>query len=287
MTTPTKTSQIRVICVTYNPGTELDDFAASLTEATDQPLDLVLVDNGSSDQRPETVAARHRGRVLRAGENLGYGSAANLGAMGADEPWLLVVNPDIVWEPGALDVLLAAAERHPRVGALGPALLNADGTVYPSARALPSLTQGVGHALFVRLWPRNPWTRSYQARQESAESTERPAGWLSGACLLVRREAFEQVGGFDAAYFMFFEDVDLGERLGLAGWQNLYVPSARATHVGGTSWRERPARMISAHHASAKRYLHHRYDRWFEWPVRAAITIGLGVRERIELRAAR
>ncbi|RYV51394.1 glycosyltransferase family 2 protein [Pengzhenrongella frigida] len=287
MTTPEGPSQIRVICVTYNPGSELDDLARSLVAATALPIDLVLVDNGSAGQYPETVAARHGGRVLRAGENLGYGRAANLGAMGGDEPWLLVVNPDIVWKPGALDVLLAAAERHPRAGALGPALLNPDGSVYPSARELPSLTQGVGHALFARLWPHNPWTRSYQARQESATSTERYAGWLSGACLLLRREAFEQVGGFDATYFMFFEDVDLGERLGAAGWQNLYVPAAEAVHVGGTSWRDKPARMISAHHASARHYLHHRYDRWFEWPVRVAITIGLGLRERIELRAAR
>lgn len=288
MTSPDGPTQpIRVICVTYNPGPELDDFAASLRTATAEPLELVLVDNGSHGDAPETVAARHGGRVIRAGENLGYGRAANTGAKGAEQPWLLVANPDIVWEPGALDLLLAAAARYPRSGALGPALLNPDGTLYPSARALPSLTQGAGHALFARLWPGNPWTQGYQRRQESAESTERTAGWLSGACLLLRREAFEQVGGFDPAYFMFFEDVDLGERLTAAGWSNVYVPSARVTHVGGTSWRERPARMISAHHASAKRYLLHRYDRWYQWPVRAAISVGLGVRERIELRAAR
>jgi len=288
MTTAAGPSQpIRAICVTYNPGPELDDFAASLHRATNQPVELLLVDNGSRDSRPETVAARRGARVLRTGENLGYGRAANAGAAGADQPWLLVANPDIVWEPGALDLLLAAAARYPRAGALGPALLNPDGTIYPSARALPSLTLGIGHALFARLWPGNPWTRTYQRHQESAESTERSAGWLSGACLLLRREAFEQVGGFDPAYFMFFEDVDLGDRLGAAGWQNVYVPAAKVTHVGGTSWHERPARMISAHHASAERYLHHRYDRWYQWPVRATISVGLGVRERIELRAAR
>ncbi|HEY8718291.1 glycosyltransferase family 2 protein [Pengzhenrongella sp.] len=288
MSNPAGPSQsIRVICVTYNPGPELDDFAASLATATTKPFELVLVDNGTRDQTPETVAAAHGARVLRTGENLGYGRAANIGARGADQPWLLVANPDIVWSPGSLDRLLEAAAEHPRAGALAPVLLNPDGTVYPSARELPSLTQGVGHALFARLWPHNPWTRAYQQRQESADATERTAGWLSGACLLLRREAFEQVGGFNPAYFMFFEDVDLGERLGAADWYNLYVPSARVTHVGGTTWRQRPARMISAHHASAERYLSHRYDRWFEWPVRLAIRIGLGVRLRIELRAAR
>jgi N-acetylglucosaminyl-diphospho-decaprenol L-rhamnosyltransferase len=284
---PATEPPVRVICVTYNPGPELDDLARSLRTATTREVNLVLVDNGSTGDRPEQVAAAHGARVLRAGENLGYGRAANLGADGADEPWLVVVNPDIVWEPGSLDVLLDAAARHPGAGALGPALLNPDGTVYPSARALPSLTQGLGHALFVRVWPGNPWTAAYQRRQESAQATERTAGWLSGACLLLRREAFEAVGGFDPGYFMFFEDVDLGERLALAGWDNVYVPTARVTHVGGTSWRDRPARMISAHHASARRYLHHRYDRWYHWPLRVAITVGMAVRERVELRGAR
>jgi N-acetylglucosaminyl-diphospho-decaprenol L-rhamnosyltransferase len=275
---------VRVVCVTYNPGPELEAQAASLHAATSRPLHLVLVDNGSADDRPERVGAAHGGEVIRAGENLGYGRAANRGAQGATEPWLVVVNPDIVWEPGSLDVLLAAAERYPDAGAFGPVLLNTDGTVYPSARALPSLTQGLGHALFARLWPGNPWTRAYQRRQESSDATEREAGWLSGACLLLRREAFEAVGGFDPGYFMFFEDVDLGERLGRAGWRNVYVPSARVTHVGGTSWRDRPARMISAHHASARRYLHSRYHRWYQWPLRVAITLGLAVREAVELR---
>lgn len=277
---------VRVVCVVYHPGPELEDFAASLAHATSAPVELVLVDNGTDDTLAQKVAAAWGGRVLRPGANLGYGAAANLGAAGAEQPWVVVVNPDIVWEPGSLDVLLDAAERHPHAGALGPALLNPDGTVYPSARELPSLTHGVGHALLGRLWPANPWTRAYQRRQESV-GQERTAGWLSGACLLLRREAFTEVGGFDDSYFMFFEDTDLGERLAHAGWGNVYVPSARATHVGGTSWRERPASMISAHHASAARYLTRRYHRWFEWPVRVAIRVGLKARELVELRAAR
>ena len=104
---------------------------------------------------------------------------------------------------------------------------------------------------------------------------------------MLRRTAFEAVGGFDDGYFMFFEDVDLGDRLGRAGWTNLYVPAARVTHVGGTSWRERPASMISAHHASAARYIVGRYPHWYQWPVRVLTALGLRLRERAELRAAR
>jgi N-acetylglucosaminyl-diphospho-decaprenol L-rhamnosyltransferase len=283
---PAAQAPVRVVCVTYNPGPELEELARSLTAATTHPVHLVLADNGSTDDRPDRVAAAHGGQVVRTGGNLGYGRAANEGARGGDEPWVVVVNPDIVWQPGSLDALLAAAERYPDAGAFGPALLNPDGSVYPSARALPSFTQGAGHAVFARLWPGNPWTRAYQRRQESADATERDAGWLSGACLLLRREAFDAVGGFDPGYFMFFEDVDLGERLGRAGWRSVYVPTARVMHIGGTSWRDRPARMIRAHHASARRYLHRRYDRWYQAPLRLAITLGLALRQAVELRRA-
>jgi N-acetylglucosaminyl-diphospho-decaprenol L-rhamnosyltransferase len=284
---PQRSSRVRAVCVTFHPGPELADFARTLAASTTADVELVLVENGTDASLAQQVAAEHGGRVVAAGANLGYGAAANLGARDATQPWLVVANPDVVWEPGALDALLAAGERHPGAGAFGPALLNPDGSAYPSAREVPSLTQGVGHAVLGRVWPGNPWTRSYQARQEQVSDTERRAGWLSGACLLLRREAFQQVGGFDEGYFMFFEDLDLGERLGAAGWASVYVPSAQVTHVGGASWRDKPATMIRAHHASAVRYLCRRYDRWYQWPVRVAIRVGLAVRQVVELRHAR
>lgn len=277
---------VRVVTIAFNPGEELNTFVDSLISATNEVVELVIVDNGDRGELVDEVATRTGARVLRTGRNLGYGAGANAGAAGAHTPWLIVANPDVVWQPGSLDLLIAAAGLHPDAGAFGPALLNEDGTVYPSARELPALSQGVGHALLGRVWPRNPWTRAYHAAQEHA-GDERSCGWMSGACLLLRREAFEAVGGFDESYFMFFEDVDLGDRLGRAGYSNVYVPSAQVVHVGGTSWKNRPARMISAHHASARRYLFRRYQGWFRLPLRMAIYVGLRVREALELRAAR
>lgn len=274
---------VRIVCVTYHPGAELEEFVTSLAVATSAPTELVLVDNGADHTVAAEVAERHGATLLTPGRNLGYGAAANLGARGAEQPWIVVANPDIVWHPGSLDLVLDAGERT-GAGAVGPRLLNTDGTVYPSARALPSLSAGIGHALLSRVWPGNPWTRAY--RRDDDADAERAAGWLSGACLVLRREAFEQVGGFDEQYFMFFEDTDLGDRLGRAGWTNLYVPAAQVTHIGGTSWRARPAPMIRAHHASALRYLRGRYHRWYQWPVRAALQVGLAVRRTLELRRA-
>src|ERR1700675_225979 len=103
--------------------------------------------------------------------------------------------------------------QHRRAGGRrGPLARDPDGSVYPSARHLPSLVRGSMHAVLGPVWPRNPWTAAY--RQERLEPSERTVGWLSGSCLLVRRSAFSQIGGFDERYFMYMEDVDLGERLG-------------------------------------------------------------------------
>jgi N-acetylglucosaminyl-diphospho-decaprenol L-rhamnosyltransferase len=107
---------------------------------------------------------------------------------------------------------------------------------------------------------------------------ERTVGWLSGSCLLLRRAAFDEVGGFDPAYFMYFEDTDLGDRFGRAGWKNVYMPEAVATHVGGHATRREPARMQAAHHDSALRYLSRRYAAWWWFPLRLALRGGLAVR---------
>jgi N-acetylglucosaminyl-diphospho-decaprenol L-rhamnosyltransferase len=279
---------VRVVCVTYNPGPVLRTFVESLRSATDRPYELVIADNSSADEEAvRAVAADAGARFVPTGGNLGYGTAANIGARGFAGDWLVVANPDIEWRTGALDELIAAAARWPTGGAFGPLILEPDGSTYPSGRALPSLRVGAGHALFARVWPGNPWTARYQRQQELTAATERSCGWLSGSCLLVRGEAFRAVEGFDPAYFMFFEDVDLGDRLGRAGWQSVYVPSAAVTHLGGHSWRSAPEGMIRAHHASARRYLTGRYHRWYHAPLRLALALGLAVRERVEVRGAR
>ena len=273
---------VQVVTVAYNPdGAELGMFAGSLTAATTAPVRLTIVDNGTEAAVVDEVADAYGAEVVRPGANLGYGTAANLGARDGTEPWLVVVNTDVEWQPGSLDRLLEAGRRHPRAGALGPTVLNLDGSVYASARALPSLVVGSGHAVLAPVWPGNPFTARYQQRSGLGATEDRAVGWLSGSCLLLRREAFEEVGGFDEGYFMFFEDTDLGDRLGAAGWENVFVPEAHVVHDQGASWRERPDPMVRAHHRSAERYLTGRYDSWWQLPVRAAVTAGLRTRAHL------
>jgi N-acetylglucosaminyl-diphospho-decaprenol L-rhamnosyltransferase len=277
---------IRVVVVTYRSGEVIGAFLDSVAKATSRHYEVVVVDN-SATLDPGTSAAGRRGEVtlLRPGRNLGYGAGANRGAHGASARWLLIANPDVSFAPGSLDELLDAVDRWPRAGALGPAIVNPGGVLYPSARELPSLGRGIGHALLGWCWPTNPWTASY--RREKADPAEGEAGWLSGACQMVRREAFEQVGGFDEAYFMFMEDVDLDRRLGLAGWRMVYVPAAVVEHLGGHSTRRRSRRMVIAHHRSLYRYLCRQYAAPAQAPLRLLLGVGLAARLAVALVFAR
>lgn len=202
-----------------------------------------------------------------------------------DSEWIVVVNPDVVFLPGAIDKLIAAAAAWPRGGAFGPLVRDRAGTVYPSARKFPRLVSGVGHALLVGVWPNNPFSRAYR---ENADTTRaHVVDWLSGSCLLLRREAFDAVGGFDESYFMFFEDTTLGEQLASAGWQSVFVPDAEVVHDQGASWRSKPENMIRAHHRSAARYLDGVYSKPCQAPLRWALRAGLKAREELLVRLSR
>lgn len=276
-----------VVTVTYSPGEHLERFLSSLTVATDLPVEVVIADNGSTDGAPEEAVQRYpNATLLRTGANLGYGSAVNRG-VAALEPaeFIVIANPDVVWAPGSLDALLEVARRWPRAGAVGPLIRDPDGSVYPSARQLPSIIRGGMHAVIGPFWKSNPWTAAY--RQDHEPPSERAVGWLSGSCLLVRRTAFEQIGGFDERYFMYMEDVDLGDRFGRAGWVNVYAPSAEILHDKGHATGRDPARNLAAHHKSTWTYLSDRHIGWRRAPLRWAMRGALTVRSGLVVRRSR
>jgi N-acetylglucosaminyl-diphospho-decaprenol L-rhamnosyltransferase len=277
---------VAIVTVTYSPGHHLERFLASLSMATERPVTVLLADNGSTDGTPQAAVERYPNvRLFDMGANLGYGTAVNRAVAQLDnDDWMIVANPDVQWGPGSIDALFGAAARWPRAGALGPLVRDPDGSVYPSARHLPSLVRGSMHAALGPFWKRNPWTTAY--RQERFEPTERPVGWLSGSCLLVRRSAFSQIGGFDERYFMYMEDVDLGDRLGKAGWLSVYVPSAEVLHHKGHSTGHDPASHLAAHHKSTYLFLADRHSGWRLAPLRWALRGSLAVRSRLMVRGS-
>ena len=280
--------ELTVVTVTYSPGSHLERFLSSLTVATDRSVKVIMADNGSVDGAPEEAVQRYPGtELLRTGGNLGYGAAVNraIAAVPAGQEFIVVANPDVMWGPGSIDALVDAARRWPRAATLGPLIRDPDGSVYPSARQLPALIKGGMHAVVGFVWKSNPWSKAY--RQEHVEPSERPVGWLSGSCLLVRRAAFDQIGGFDERYFMYMEDVDFGDRLARAGWLNVYVPSSEILHDKGHSTGREPARNLRAHHDSTYIYLADRHPRWWQAPLRWTMRGALRVRAGAAVRRAR
>lgn len=279
-------SPVSVVTVTYNSSALIGAFLDSAIRAGVPADRIVVVENNSSDAVLTEAAVSSRGcRFILLEKNLGYGAAMNAGVklLGADCGHLLLSNPDVLLEPTAVSLLSAWLDSHPETGAVGPKILDPDGTVFPSARLVPSLRNGVGHALFAGIWPSNPWSKRYRADTQYGD-TPRHAGWLSGACLLIRKRAFDDLEGFDEGYFMYFEDVDLGYRLSQAGWSNDYNPAAIATHIGGESTRTESSRMLQIHHQSAYRFISKKYPHWYQAPVRLTVRAGLWLRFRLSPR---
>lgn len=249
---------LAVVVVDHDAGDLLAACLRSL--ADDPPEELVVVDNGSTiDPAPVVAAAAGafggRLRLLRTGANVGYGAGANRGVAATEADLVLVANPDLQLHPGALGTLAATVVADPGLALAGPRILEPDGRRYPSARRFPAPLDAAGHALLGRWRPGNRFSRRYRMDDlDLAGDHAVPVDWVSGACFVVRRQAWEELGGFDEAYFMYAEDMDLCWRAGRAGWGVAYQPGATVTHLQGMSTRRRPYAMVRAHHRSALRF---------------------------------
>ena len=245
-------SSVAAVVVNYNARDHLVECVRSLR--ADGVAEVVVVDNNSTDGSGPALAADDPRAVFQpTGANLGFGRAANRGVAATTTPYVLILNPDVVVHAGTAEALAAALDADDRLAVVGPRVDNLDGTLYPSARRFPDLAVAAGHAFVGLVRSDNRFSRRY--RMLDADRTRPgPVDWVSGTCMLVRRSAFDSVGGFDEAYFMYVEDVDLCWRLWRAGWRVGYEPAARVTHTVGASSELAPYRMIAAHHRSLLRF---------------------------------
>ena len=272
---------VSALVVNYNARKHLLECVRSLR--AEGVRDIVVADNDSTDGSRQALRSDDRDvRFVPTGGNHGYGGGANRGAdcVSGDADALLVMNPDTILQPGAVKAMVEALEADPRAGIVGPRLDNPDGSLYPSARIFPSIVDALGHGLVGLFAPSNRWTRRYRMLDLPAEEPRR-VDWVSGACFLIRRKAWDDLDGFDESYFMFLEDVDLCWRAGRLGWNVVYEPAARVTHVVGVSRARHPYRMAFEHHRSLMRFAARTSDgvRQLLLPLVAA---GLGVRLVLE-----
>jgi N-acetylglucosaminyl-diphospho-decaprenol L-rhamnosyltransferase len=231
---------VAVVIVSFNARDALVRCLDSLERSVGVPLEVVVVDNASSDGSDD--AARDRGRLVRLvanPTNAGFARACNQGMRASHAPRVLFLNPDAEVTAGAVEALAARLDSGRDVGAVGPLTRHEDGTVQVSTG--PDLTL-VGEWWQRRL-VRGVRGRDPRAVQEAEErhAREREVDWVSGACLMARREALEAIGGFDEDFFLFEEDADLCRRLRAAGWRVVFTPAAEVRHRLGQSMARAPA----------------------------------------------
>jgi N-acetylglucosaminyl-diphospho-decaprenol L-rhamnosyltransferase len=301
---------VGVVVVSYNTRELLRACLASCRRCCGLPLRVVVVDNASGDGSAAMVRASFpEAELVALDANLGFAAGTNVGlrrllssefsvlsledqhsklkTQNSKLDYVLLLNPDTVVHPGAIEAMVAFLEAHPRVGAVGPRLLNPDGTVQPAAFRFPTLTMTLldlfppGEVLPGRLY--NSWWHG-RYPQEATASAPFPIDHPLGACILTRREVIEQVGPLDERFFMYSEEVDWCCRVHAAGWAIWQEPRACVTHVGGAATSQFRSRMQIALYESRLRFFRkHRSPRFVRahtWIVRAGML-------RVALRAWR
>jgi hypothetical protein len=265
--------RVTAVVVSYNTREELRRCLGSLRAHAGMPCQVVVVDNASTDGSADMVEKDFsEARLIRNRENVGFSRGNNQALREAKAAYVLFLNSDAELTPGALPALAGLLDTRPRLGAVGPRTVSADGTVQVS----------FGPAL----WPLAEWrqrrlVRGVKRRDPAAvkEATERAAvehapEWVSASCLLARKEALDTVGGFDEGFFLYEEDVDLCRRLRRAGWGVVFTPAAQVIHHLGRSMQSDPGRARLEYHRS-----HVRFYRKHNGPVLAAalrVFIGAG-----------
>ncbi len=242
--------RVDAVIVDFHSGRDLVTCVEGLL---DDGCGVTVVDNApEGTSRSELGSLVDRVQLLEVGTNLGFGAGVNRGAAMSSAEFLLICNPDLVVHAEAVDLLVSALDVHEQWGIAAPMILDPSGEMYPSARRFPNMIIAAGHALLAPIWPSNGFTKRYQ----SAWSKDEQWGvdWVSGACFLIRRSVFETLGGFDEAFFMFAEDLDLCRRAHDLGIGVGFVDRATVTHIEGLSRKRQPYRMLLAHHRSAFRY---------------------------------
>jgi len=218
------------VVVTYDALPWIERCLASV-----EGLETIVVDNGSRDGTVDLVRGTFPDIRVVESENRGLCAGWNTGIEATSAEHVLLLNADAWLLDRALDALVAAADRHPRAALVGPRLLNPDGTLQRSVRGFPTVWRLATEYLYLRkLAPRSRALNAFYGAGFD-HASERAVEWLMGACLLVRRAAYDEVGPFDERYFMFSEEVDWMRRAADRGWSVVFAPEARCVHVGGAA----------------------------------------------------
>lgn len=265
--------ELEAVVVTYNALPHLERCLESL-----ERYDTLVVDHGSTDGTLDLVRDRFPRARLVEQENRGLGAGWNRGLRETSAPFVLVLNSDAWLVDDAAERLVGFAQQHDRAGFVAPRLLNPDGTLQPSVRAFPTPWRLATEYLFLRkLAPRSRALNAFYGGG-FAHDEAREIDFAKAAAFLLRRAAFDEVGGFDEAFFLFSEETDWCYRARLKGWDSFFYPGADVVHVGGASWRRESATLYREQVRGHLRFLAKHEGRRASERARRVLLAGLRLR---------
>lgn len=274
---------VSVIVVNYNAGDLLRGCVDSLL-ASPLVFEVILVDNDSHDGSLEKLPVSSRIRIIRSTKNVGFAAACNIGIRASSAPFLLFLNPDCSFQPSAVSALMVACTSDDRVGMVGGLLVNLDGSEQRGGRrAMPtpwrSFVRAFGLYRFANRWPKLFYDFHLHKQPLPEMPTEVEA--ISGACMLVKRTAVEDVGLWDEGYFLHCEDLDWCMRFRQKGWKIVFVPEARITHALGACSRSRRVFVEWHKHKGMvrfyRKFFRHQYPGILMWLVSLAVWLRFGL----------
>ncbi len=263
---------VSVIFVSFNTrDLTLRALEAVERAARDLSVEIWVMDNASRDDSVACIRARFPAvEIIESKVNLGFGAANNLAMKRARGEYFLLVNTDAFLESDALRELLSAANRHPRAAVVAPRVLNADGSRQKSVWPFPTPAQSWGENLGLNWFARR---FNERLRKSHSPDDEGEIPWAIGACLMVRRAAYQQIGGFDARFWMYAEETDWQKTMRENGWQIVFAPAAYVTHLGGASGAG-SARVSREFYASMENYTLKHHGRAGLYSARTALLLG-------------
>jgi N-acetylglucosaminyl-diphospho-decaprenol L-rhamnosyltransferase len=253
--------KLSIVIVSYNTAELLQNCLRSIAQHVRIPHEVVVVDNNSTDGSAARVEEDFPTvTIIRNETNLGFSKASNLGARSSHGGHILFLNPDVEVKPGTIGVLVSWLETHDKTGIIGPRLVFPDGQFQLSAGNLPGLWQEwKDRRLYRRM---KMGDRRLHERVVTRFRDTQPVGWVTGACLLIRRSVFNSLGGFDEKLFMYFEDKDLCKRAASMGAEVVFCPEAEAVHhLSGSSLSDR-ASLRRGYQTSHREY-YRKHLGWF------------------------
>jgi len=234
---------VDIVIVNWNAGNQLQQCIDSiLSSAPNLKLNIIIVDNGSTDNSLNSIASSPDVKIIKTGFNLGFGKACNLGAQSGSSEYLLFLNPDAALYPDTLKRAMAYMQSpaNAQVGICGIQLIDESGDIARSCTRFPHALAFLAHTIgAVHVFPR---LGHFMA--EWPHDQTRVVDHVIGAFYLVRRKVFEQLGGFDERFFVYLEDLDFSYRAKQAGWRSVYLADVQAFHAGGGTSAQVKARRL-------------------------------------------